>query len=415
MKARLVFLMALSLILSACTGGGGIQVATFTPQGIPTAVPTVETPAQAFRVLTATATSTGLIHGALLLDELRMQDALNGWALGRVSGQPGAMLLRTADSGYTWRSVTPAEAVGESASWHLLNSEEAWAVFSGLQNGLIVWRTQDGGSNWDSAHINTGDLPLAEARVGKLTFSDRRNGWLLLHLPGDEGRDPVALFKTYDGGVNWERLTGSTGDILPGVCLKTGVFFLTDLLGWVTGDCRAALPGLYLFQSSDGGKSWEQVRLPDPPDQPGVFDEPANRCAAQPPQFFNLQEGVLRVTCTITRGVGERGWVYRSVDGGREWSAVSLPSAGGSLEWTDILHGWMISGPGEDGMHHIQISEDGGQTWREQTPVSWDGSLDFITRAVGWGLARLDNAFALVKTTNGGQTWEQIPLRLVGP
>ncbi len=415
MKAWMVCLLALSLGLSACAGGGGMQVATFTPQGAPTAAPTGETPTRAVVAPTTAATDTGLIRGALLLDELRMQDALNGWALGRVSGQPGALLLRTADSGYTWQSVTPPHAAGESADWYAWTSEDVWAVFSDLKNGLTVWRTQDGGTNWDGVRIDTGDLPLDGARVGTLTFSDRLNGWLLLHLPGEEGRDPVALFKTYDGGLSWNRLTDPTGDALPGVCAKTGVFFLTDLLGWVTGDCRAAIPGLYLFQSGDGGKSWAQIHLPDPPDPPGVFDEPANRCAALPPQFFNPQEGIMRVTCKITGGVGERSWVYRSTNGGRDWSAVALPSAGGNLEWIDLLHGWLISGPGDDGMHHIQVSEDGGQTWREQTPVSWDGRLDFITWTVGWGLARLDNAFALVKTTNGGQTWEQIPLRWVGP
>jgi hypothetical protein len=58
----------------------------------------------------------------------------------------------------------------------------------------------------------------------------------------------------------------------------------------------------------------------------------------------------------------------------------------------------------------IQRSEDGGQTWNSVKTVNWDGSFSFVTKDLAWAVAYdpVDDEYALVKTSDGGQSFEII-------
>ncbi len=62
----------------------------------------------------------------------------------------------------------------------------------------------------------------------------------------------------------------------------------------------------------------------------------------------------------------------------------------------------------------IHRTTDGGFTWKAIANVNWDVEVDFVTEQVGWGVARAETEFALVKTIDGGAKWAMLAPR-VGP
>ena len=56
----------------------------------------------------------------------------------------------------------------------------------------------------------------------------------------------------------------------------------------------------------------------------------------------------------------------------------------------------------------IYRTADGGRHWEYVKSVNWDGQFTFIDSQIGWAVARADDQVALVKTSNGGETWSII-------
>jgi len=63
--------------------------------------------------------------------------------------------------------------------------------------------------------------------------------------------------------------------------------------------------------------------------------------------------------------------------------------------------GWAIS-------EKIQLTTDGGLTWKPISDVSWNPQFDFISEQIGWGVAWSKGQVALVKTTDGGARWTML-------
>ena len=63
---------------------------------------------------------------------------------------------------------------------------------------------------------------------------------------------------------------------------------------------------------------------------------------------------------------------------------------------------------GSDFPYEILFTEDRGENWRTVSKLAWDSKLQFITPAIGFGIASYYGMPALVKTSNNGQSWDQI-------
>ena len=101
--------------------------------------------------------------------------------------------------------------------------------------------------------------------------------------------------------------------------------------------------------------------------------------------------------------VGERGHVLRSVDQGRTWSQVVVPTRAQltGVSFPDPHHGWAV---GHDGV--ILATTDGGQTWTRQ-----DDGKDLETVYLDVLFLDAERGFAVgayskfMATTNGGRSW----------
>jgi photosystem II stability/assembly factor-like uncharacterized protein len=350
---------------------------------------------------------------AITITTIRMLDATNGWAVGG-QAQDSDHVLSTADGGQTWLDVTPPEPVlsgtSQAAIGFFVDVNTAWVTYY-PQKGLNVppearvWRTQDGGQTWQSS------APLDLQGLNEfylasdLVFADLQNGWLLVHVGVGMSHDYVALYRTMDGGQTWARLIDPYG--VSGIqgCQKTGLVFTTAQAGWLTGDCNGVEAGAFLFQTADGGQTWQPVTLPVPADAPDLFSDPGPACGTRSAIFFSPQVGKLIVTCSdYARDPAVLSdYLYTTLDGGSSWTAVSCPADSVLFLSPDI--GWAL---GRDVFH----TSDGGQTWTAVKTVHWDGQFSFVSDSLGWAVARAagntGTLIALVQTRDGAQSWVEI-------
>jgi photosystem II stability/assembly factor-like uncharacterized protein len=351
---------------------------------------------------------------SLTITSIRMLDAANGWAIGGW-GEGSDHVLTSADGGQTWRDVTPPEPAPADGSLVALGSfvdaRTGWVTYRyqyemTIPARAVVWRTQDAGQTWQSS------IPLDLTGLNEvywpsdLVFADNLNGWLLAHVGAGMSHDYVALFRTQDGGQSWVRLIDPYGGSEIQVCQKDILVFPTAQNGWLTGDCGGVMAGAFLYQTTDGGQTWQSVNLPAPAEAPDLLSESSpGYCRTQSPVFTSPEAGKLIVRCldTTQDPYLTSFYLYTTSDGGATWTPSSSPA--GMLAFVTRDTGWALS---RDLFH----TTDGGQTWTKVKTVNWDGQFSFVSDMLGWAVARAETdagtRLALVQTTDGGKTWDII-------
>jgi photosystem II stability/assembly factor-like uncharacterized protein len=223
---------------------------------------------------------------------------------------------------------------------------------------------------------------------------------VLAHVGAGMMHDYVILFNTADGGQTWSRLADPYGTNFPMICCKNGMVFTNSLSGWLTGDTQAVEPGIFFYQTSDGGTSWIEVDLPGPLENPGIFSDQNFSCGTYSPAFTDSQHGFFLVKCTnFSSNTNKPTWLYTTGDGGATWTSHAMPAMAGHIQMIDSVNGYYVAGK-------IYKTTDGGKTWIEVIPVTWDGIPDFIDTNNGWIVAQKDGEIALVQTTNAAVNWD---------
>jgi hypothetical protein len=115
-------------------------------------------------------------------------------------------------------------------------------------------------------------------------------------------------------------------------------------------------------------------------------------------------------------------YLYRTSDGGRTWHALGAPadhSCGGGPTWLSFIdpkHGWMepVSPNGPQG--ELLRTSDGGRTWIRVAGLE-DGlpclaPIAFVSRSVGW-MGRCDGH--VYSTSDGGRRWRRVTIHVPRP
>lgn len=194
-------------------------------------------------------------------NQIYFWDANNGWACGDPVGGKFEM-YKTSNGGATWTTVasapTPQGGQGGEFTYVGLKAVAGDNIWIGTDLGRILHST-DRGTTWTaytSPVLDFGGVTTA-ASQGSMAFKDGNNG-LLIAADGVEADGIVSaiLYKTTDGGANWDPIMPEGewyyGDIayVPG----TANTYVTTGIAAVVKD-----PLLGSSYTTDGGETWTTI------------------------------------------------------------------------------------------------------------------------------------------------------------
>lgn len=394
--------VSFSFLLVACNSDGGDSASTPTPTELPFSVE-IQGPAPNNALGTAVSFSAGVADPSNKLkyqwqfgdgESSTQANPTHNYAKAGVyrvqlivTNEVGANRASTADvsvsdgsitngkqcsgdnnGGWCWQQPLPTGNILNDYSY--VDQKHGWAVG---ERGTIL-STSDGGASWQQQKSGS-ELPLS-----RVVFTSAQDGWAV----ASNG----AILKTGNGGATW-NLRGYRQAI------QVQTFGASDAnTAWVQGNEIGEV-----LITRDGGSSWSAMsRLT------GVSRYLPVNASVVWAADYNTTTPVL----------------YRTLNGGARWEAVKLPALASGLHRRidSLVAGenevWLT---GEDsGWQNNWVSNsfafktsDAGQTWQAFTPYSSNMKiLQFTNTKVGFALA--DNDSTLLRSMDGGMTWERLSL-----
>lgn len=357
-----------------------------------------------------------------------MIDELSGWGI-----EENGHIVHTKDGASTWEDVTPPQGAYSKYGFFALDSQIAWATpyclgymhGGGLffceegTNQTNVWMTRDGGKTWFASSpiclasecndliSSSGDESLLPESI---RFIDPQYGWFTISRGSHMYQNSYNGFYTSDGGENWHFLISEyTNNIISGSITalealdEKKVFLFTHQAYGAWADIGN---DLRYSQSNDGGHHWSEDIHFSPPTNP--LDDPVwenldcgtSESKALPPRVLDLTQ-----ECHFLNGNNQNVNYFfhlHSEDGGETWKYWQQT---GDVDFINAKTGWQLVAK-DDTTHELQQTQDGGMTWVKLKTVEWDGVLNYVNDKIGYALAYNQGIIAVMRTTDGGKTWE---------
>lgn len=308
--------------------------------------------------------------------------------------------------------MTVSDHSRSDASIHavfFLNSKLGWAV----GDRGVIWRTTNGGKNWERQTVQT------NASLRSVSFVDPNHGWAVggTYQAFSQHSKGVVL-RTKDGGQTWNAVQGEDLPFL------RHVQFFTPRQGIAVGS-SSGMHSSGVFQTDDGGRSWTAWNGKEGANFVGAFFRVPDEGA-----LVNGDGETFRVAGTEirpTRGVsptlrrsrgmsfsrdvgwvfGDGGLLFRTDDFGLTWNAPGALSE--QIEQIDFLASSAVQGEvwlaGAPGTKVVH-SSDGGKTWQVFSTghTAPIRALHFIDPEHGWAAGDFG---AILTTEDGGKTWKK--------
>lgn len=303
-------------------------------------------------------------------------------------------------SGTTWTKLATEPYPGKQDDIYFVSPTTGWYA-----NGAgKIFKTTDSGATWVTQLNQRGTYWRC------LAFVNEQLGFAGNIGPGyfPNVTDPVPLYRTRDGGSTWQPVTTIAGDPIVGLCALEVVrtpFVNAGNLGEkvrLVGVGRVGGPAAMIV-SDDLGETWSRVKLPD--DAKMAFDV----------HFFDDKHGV--VASASSENVQEsNALVIATDDGGSTWRPVYRSARPWEITWKISFPsrqvGYVtVQSYNPDPAQATRVlakTTDGGNTWNEITLVDDAKVREF-------GVAFLDEQHGFVgampggfETTDGGQSWSRV-------
>lgn len=303
------------------------------------------------------------------------------------------------------------------------DAERGWAVGSrttatpaGATKGLpadgMILRTSDGGGTWSVQATDA--WPAFDA----VAFADARTGWVVGgHM----------VLRTTDGGTTWQQQ-----DLGPATGSFHDVEAVDPNTAWVVSNAverskdttnpytmKPALEATAtVYRTTDGGATWDRTRI--------ATDE-----SIADIEFSDATHGWLAVD---RQTKPEPGWEGRILGGGFVWPDRwrILRTTDGGATWDFRRDGagrlWHVAAPTQAEVHAVGEPHESGsdigigrvfsvlateatpawvQVWLPVKRIRTLG-IDFADRQKGWVTGDADNQGVLLRTTDGGTTWNRM-------
>jgi photosystem II stability/assembly factor-like uncharacterized protein len=227
------------------------------------------------------------------------------------------------------------------------------------------------------------------------------------------------IFRSEDGGDSWKKVFSQPGTYFRAIGM------LDAKLGFAGNIGTEYFPGVTdekpLYETTDGGQHWSEVA-----NLPG--EKVRGICAIDVLRTHFINAGVHdeRVIVHAAGRVGGPAFLLRSLDGGKTWANIDMNHEVAMIvdvKFFDEMNGLVFAGTDADvDRSHALIvaTHDGGKIWEKVYESSrpfeliWKGY--FPSRQVGYATVQNYDENAenkqryVVKTTDGGKTWSEIPL-----
>jgi len=375
-------------------------------------------------------------EASVQIRKINMLDARAGWAW--ANGAGGPRVLRTSDGGRAWNDVTPHPFTKKVWDCQFPKSPMAWISFYDQRSRWLL--TTNAGTTWEPwapLDVGSNDTHNYFLAVEECRFYDGNLGIAKLCDFG-AGTAVYNFFETRDGGMSWKAVEVTPRNPNHNAGVAPGTFFLSNISGDNIGYCP---PGKFIVTygdspdlgrpkhsvrlslTTDSGNSWRDLQLRLPDEYREAFAQP------QPPVFFGARDGLLPVR-VFTEQTNSHTCLallfYRTGDAGQTWTA-RRPLAAKEGSWAKDCVALSANQVIVRNGRSLYLTHDGAGTWRVVKPNIDLGAensdrdvvqMDFVDAKHGWIIIS-DNSgkpyygnFALYKTSSGGKTWTELPLRM---
>ena len=315
----------------------------------------------------------------------------------------GGIFWRAMNNGIITRSGTSSDIIPVFSL--TVDEKNPNIIWIGMQGMGAVYKSTDGGKNWVMKSNGIENIPGMEIRG----FTVDPNDSNIVYCGGNFSQDPTKgnkvrgfIYKTTDGGENWEEILDS-GALVRWIIIDPTN---TDIIYASTGifDRFAEKPE-GIFKSTDGGETWFNINN-------GLTNLVVD-CITMHPENPNILFAATGKGKEHEDNPGEAdGGIFKSVDGGENWTkiyekpdwkelivaGIAISSSHPNIMYADTANGLFLR------------SFDGGNTWEEldnHPPGDWAGAPIAITIHPTNPDIVYINAYAggVFMSTNGGDSW----------
>ncbi len=318
-------------------------------------------------------------------------------------GIEGDGVYFTEDGGVNWDYDVQGPAVNASVRNLQFEPGNTDVLYGGFLS-LGVCKSTDAGNNWDFANYGIASLLLNDIEVSP------DNNTVLASF---EAQNSGGCYLSNDGGLTWDVVTS-----LPATRYSSVTIGLNgDLYAWSNGPSTVAQEGLY--KSTDGGENWENMG----PNIGSQFETQVFSIAAS-----ETDPGVLFIGGNNFGANGWASIIYKTTDGGENWFESYSGFDYDSFRYlflvpgSDNLEIFATFGNMSGGYGGVMKSPDGGQLiWVGisgglPTDFNWAGAIvaDPVNTDIMYcGIGGQGNVpGSIYKSLNAGEQWEATGLNL---
>jgi photosystem II stability/assembly factor-like uncharacterized protein len=278
---------------------------------------------------------------------------------------------------------------------------------------VILCSYNDCRSQWHKVESDLNSIPTKDLYYSSLTFISTENGWL-------QGMN--AIFHTENGGKNWERILLQA--TFSASFSTQSISFIDNNNGWI-------LHADSLYTTTDGGRQWTAIHLPTSEFQRIHFHSTLQGIACTASSFYYTNDGGTTWNKSTVTGLAngslaitnlqftnqKSGWatalgpgfgngvVFKTGDGGESWKVIRTAYEYNAVWGIDSMH---IVAVGVNGIYRcgiVDVTFDGGATWKDTMIETFLKSVAFCDSANGVAVA---GDSLLIETSDGGRTWQKI-------